>query len=61
MPWVNWHAGLGGGWGIRNFPTYVLIDEQGLVLDRTNGLYRLARFDPQGKAVEGTSAPQAGA
>lgn len=38
MPWVNWHAGLGGGWGIRSFPTYVLIDERGLVLDRTNSL-----------------------
>ena len=43
MPWVNWHAGLGGdniarAWGIRRFPTYVLVNDHGLILARTNGL-----------------------
>ena len=45
MPWANWHAGLGGdsiarAWGIRAFPTYVLVNDQGLILARTNGLTR---------------------
>ena len=60
MPWVNWHAGLGGGWGIRSFPTYVLIDENGLVLDRTNDLTG-SLVSTLREAVEGAAAPQAGA
>ena len=43
MPWVNWHAGLGrdsiaGAWGIRVYPTYLLVNEQGVILHRANGL-----------------------
>lgn len=59
MPWVNWHAGLGGGWGIRRFPTYVLIDEHGLVLDRTNDLTG-SLVSTLREAVEGATEPVSG-
>ena len=43
MPWVNWHTGLGRAsiaraWGIRVYPTYVLVNEQGVILHRANSL-----------------------
>ena len=42
MPWSNWHVGdkskLGIAWGVRAYPTYILVDEQGVVLARTNGI-----------------------
>lgn len=42
MPWTNWHAGIDSdiarAWDVRGFPTYVLVDEQGLILSRTSGL-----------------------
>ena len=38
MPWANWHAQIDGdllnSWQVREFPTYVLLDEEGLVLAR---------------------------
>ena len=41
MPWTNWHAGIDSdiarAWDVRGFPTYVLVDEQGLILSRTSG------------------------
>ena len=41
MPWTNWHAGIDSdierAWDVRGFPTYVLVDEQGLILARTSG------------------------
>lgn len=41
MPWTNWHVGIdsdiASAWDVRGFPTYVLVDEQGLILSRTNG------------------------
>ena len=41
MPWTNWHAGTDSdivrAWDVRGFPTYVLVDEQGLILARTTG------------------------
>ena len=40
MPWINWHAGIDSdmtrAWDVRGFPTYVLVDEQGLILARTS-------------------------
>ena len=40
MPWINWHVGIDSdierAWDVRGFPTYVLVDEQGLILARTN-------------------------
>ena len=40
MPWTNWHAGVDSdierAWDVRGFPTYVLVDEEGLILARTN-------------------------
>ena len=56
MPWVNWHVGPDVGWGIRNFPTYVLVSEQGLVLDRTYGLTG-SLVSTLREAVEDASAP----
>ena len=62
MPWANWHASLIGdniarAWGISTFPTYVLVNEQGLILARTNGLtYSLV--STLREAVEGASEPQ---
>ena len=41
MPWTNWHAGIDSdiarAWDVRGFPTYVLVDEEGLILARTSG------------------------
>ena len=45
MPWTNWHAGKGSDLErllqIKEFPTYVLIDEQGKILTRFNVLHGL--------------------
>ena len=42
MPWTNWHAGpasdLARRWYVRALPTYVLVDEEGVILARTDGL-----------------------
>ncbi len=42
MPWSNWHVGvdsdLARSWEVCTFPTYLLIDEQGVLLARTNHL-----------------------
>ena len=42
MPWTNWHVGDGSDFArllrIRTLPTYVLADENGRILARTNGL-----------------------
>ena len=42
MPWVNWHVGekspLAELWDVRAFPTYVLVNGQGVILARTNHL-----------------------
>lgn len=42
MPWVNWHVGeksqLAELWDVRAFPTYVLVDDQGVILARTSHL-----------------------
>lgn len=62
MPWVNWHTGLGGdsiahAWGIRTFPTYVLVNDQGLILARTNGLTS-SLVSTLREAVEAPSDPQ---
>ena len=41
MPWANWYAGpdrdsIARAWGIRGFPTYVLVNDQGRILARTS-------------------------
>ena len=40
MPWSHWHVGnkskLGIAWDVRAYPTYILVDEQGVILARTN-------------------------
>ncbi len=42
MPWTNWHVGidsdLARAWAVRGFPTYVLVDDQGVILARGNGI-----------------------
>ena len=42
MPWTNWHAGKGSDFGrllrIRDFPTYLLVDEHGKILARLPSL-----------------------
>ena len=42
MPWANWHvgdrSGIAKAWDVRGFPTYILVDEQGTILGRTNKL-----------------------
>ena len=42
MPWTNWHAGpasdLARRWFVRDLPTYVLVDREGVILARTDGL-----------------------
>ena len=60
MPWTNWHVGIDSdierAWDVRGFPTYVLVDEEGLILARTN------HFSPRftemlGAAVAGEELP----
>ena len=57
MPWTNWHAGIDSdltrAWAVRGFPTYVLVDDQGVILARGNGIdgpFFRSRLD---EAVEG--------
>ena len=42
MPWTNWHIGPKGEiikkWAIRGYPTYILLDENGVVLAKTHDL-----------------------
>lgn len=42
MPWANWHVGMTSEitrmLGVGSYPTYILIDEHGEILDRTNHL-----------------------
>lgn len=42
MPWSNWHVDIDGdlvnSWQVRGFPTYVVLDKEGLVLARAYGL-----------------------
>ena len=42
MPWTNWHVGIESditrAWAVRGFPTYVLVDDQGVILARGNGI-----------------------
>ena len=42
VPWTNWHAGpasdLARRWYVRDLPTYVLVDREGVILARTDGL-----------------------
>ena len=42
MPWTNWHVGIASdlarAWAVRGFPTYVLVDDQGVILARGNGI-----------------------
>ena len=46
MPWYNWHVGLDGdverSLAVQGFPTYVLVDEDGVIL--SNGLGPLSRL-----------------
>ncbi|MCY4029948.1 MAG: TlpA disulfide reductase family protein [Acidobacteria bacterium] len=60
MPWHNWHVGMGSEaeriLGIQSLPTYLLVDEEGVVLATEGPLVRLrcmaeralAGEDPQG-------------
>ena len=57
MPWTNWHVGIESditrAWAVRGFPTYVLVDGQGVILARGNGIdgpFFLSRLS---EAVEG--------
>ena len=42
MPWSNWHVGNASDvariLGVRTYPTYLLLDEQGLILARSSSL-----------------------
>ena len=41
MPWANWHVGDGEllrAWGVRAYPTYILVDDDGVILARANKL-----------------------
>lgn len=42
MPWTNWHAGISSDMvrtlDVRGYPTYLLIDTDGTILARHNGL-----------------------
>ncbi len=42
LPWVQWHIGPTGqllaDWGVQGFPTYLVVDAEGVVHERTNHL-----------------------
>lgn len=42
MPWENWHIGdkskLAAAWAVSVYPTYILVNERGTILARTNEL-----------------------
>ena len=42
LPWTNWHAGpasdVARRWHLRALPTYALVDREGVILARTDGL-----------------------
>ena len=42
MPWTNWHVSIESditrAWAVRGFPTYVLVDDHGVILARGNGI-----------------------
>ena len=42
LPWTNWHAGAASDiarqWDVRALPTYALVDAEGVILARTDGL-----------------------
>lgn len=42
MPWTNWYAGpasdVARRWHVRALPTYALVDREGVILARTDGL-----------------------
>ncbi len=42
LPWTNWHVGpasdLARRWYVRALPTYALVDQDGVILARTDGL-----------------------
>ena len=46
MPWSNWHVGMGSdierSLAVRGFPTYVLVDREGVIL--ANGFGPLPRL-----------------
>ncbi len=57
MPWTNWHVGIESditrAWAVRGFPTYVLVDDQGLILARGNGIDGTFFLSRLNEAVEG--------
>ena len=44
MPWANWHVGHDGelldAWSVRAYPTYILVDGDGVILARSNLLHQ---------------------
>ena len=59
MPWTNWHVGIGSdvtrAWALRGFPTYVLVDDQGVILARGNGIEGPFFRSRLNEAVEGVA------
>ena len=57
MPWTNWHVGISSDitrtWALRGFPTYVLVDDQGVILARDNGIDGPFFLSGLNEAVEG--------
>lgn len=55
MPWAHWHIGVGSdlgmSWNVPGYPTYVVIDQDGLILSRGHNLDAAAKIIEQ--AVNG--------
>lgn len=51
MPWAQWHVGseseIARTWQIRAFPTYVVIDENGVILGRSSNLTETSKLIEQ--------------
>lgn len=63
MPWPNWHVGekseLAQLWDVRAFPTYVVVDGDGVVLARSNHLADEFLAFVEAQAGIGTAAAEA--
>ena len=60
MPWAHWHVGVGSelvmSWNITGYPTYVVVDRDGVILSRGHDLDAAIKEIDQA-LVEEPSAP----
>ena len=62
MPWAQWHVGeyseLARSWQIRMYPTYVVVDENGLIMGRSSDLQASRALIEQALGAEHSTASE---